>query len=244
MGMKNIEWLEGDEEEIDYHLKQYEEPKSYTKYLINHIKEKKLISNGDFIIDLGCGCGANSFFFSKCFKHCNFLGIDINPRYIKIANKYKLGNLKYKVGNLFDIKLKKKIKGILSIQTLSWLNDYKKALSSMFELKPEWILITSLFYDGPVTAKIIINDFSRTMGKLKYRKTYYNIYSIDELKKYSQKYNYNLFEFKPFELSLDLTSPSNKSMGTYTEKLENGKRIQISGPILMNWYTLILKKQI
>lgn len=35
MSYKNKEWLEGDKEEINYHIRQYQKPKKYTKYLFN-----------------------------------------------------------------------------------------------------------------------------------------------------------------------------------------------------------------
>ena len=46
---------------------------------------------------------------------------------------------------------------------------------------------------------------------------------------------FNNIKYKPFEIDIDLAKPVNR-MGTYTEKLENGHRIQISGPLLMPWY--------
>jgi len=41
-----------------------------------------------------------------------------------------------------------------------------------------------------------------------------------------------------------IEKPMDRSMGTYTLKLENGELLQISGPILMSWYTLLIKRQI
>ena len=112
----------------------------------------------------------------------------------------------------------------------------------MFKLKPKWILITSLFYDGPVEAKIKIKDYSRQMGEKKYRQTYYNIYSLNEVKKISNRNGYDLTDYKPFILPFDIEKPEDKGRGTYTIKLHNGYRIQISGPLIMPWYTPLLKK--
>ena len=38
-----------------------------------------------------------------------------------------------------------------------------------------------------------------------------------------------------FDIGVDIEKPPVDFMGTYTEKLENGKRIQISGAVLMSW---------
>ncbi len=38
-----------------------------------------------------------------------------------------------------------------------------------------------------------------------------------------------------FEIDIDIPKPPIDHMGTYTMTVDNGKRIQISGPILMLW---------
>ena len=46
-------------------------------------------------------------------------------------------------------------------------------------------------------------------------------------------------------VGIDIEKPSNlDSMGTYTQRLMGDKirRIQISGPLLMNWYMLLIEK--
>lgn len=171
--------------------------------------------------------------------------MDINPFYIKIAKEHHLKNTEFIVGdfnNYNDYIFNKKIKGILCLQTISWLKTYKKLLKNMIKLQPEFILLTSLFYDGPVEVISIVRDYSRTMGKFTYRESYYNIYSIENFKKFLKNYNYRVEKFIPFEISVDLSKPENASMGTYTIKTENGKRLQFSGPLYMSWYTVLVKK--
>lgn len=38
-----------------------------------------------------------------------------------------------------------------------------------------------------------------------------------------------------FEINVDIPKPSIDQMGTYTINIENQKRLQVSGPILMLW---------
>ena len=38
-----------------------------------------------------------------------------------------------------------------------------------------------------------------------------------------------------FDIGIDLEKPPIDVMGTYTEKLDSGKRIQISGAVVMSW---------
>lgn len=114
-------------------------------------------------------------------------------------------------------------------------------MKAILSLDSRWILITSLFYEGPVEAKIKIKDYSRKTGLFNYRETFYNIYSINTLSEIANKYNYCIFFIEPFEIKIDIPKPSKQGMGTYTIRLKNNKRIQISGPLLMPWYTVLLK---
>ena len=44
-----------------------------------------------------------------------------------------------------------------------------------------------------------------------------------------------LIQVYNFDMNKDIAKPSIDEMGTYTEKLVNSKRIQISGVIVMSW---------
>jgi len=241
---KNKEWLQGDKKEINYHLEQYKNPKEYSTYLITLIEKLGIIKTNYNIIDLGCGAGANLFFLAKKYPSSKFYGLDINPFYIKIAKSKSLKNQEFKVADITKLnKLKLKPDLILSIQTLSWMPDIKKPLKEILSMNSKFVLITSLFYDGPVETKIKIKDFSRNMGEINYRESFYNIYSISRLKEFIKKYNYDIFFMEPFEIGIDLPKPLEKGMGTYTIKVENHQRLQVSGPLLMPWYTIVLMKK-
>ncbi len=48
----------------------------------------------------------------------------------------------------------------------------------------------------------------------------------------------------PFVIDQDLPNPADSSgMSTYTVNTDENKRLRISGPILMSWYSLIVKRQ-
>ena len=128
------------------------------------------------------------------------------------------------------------------MQTISWLPDYCQFLVLLSKTQPEWILITSLFYRGPVDAEIKIKDYSRTMGDKNYRDSYYNIYSVDKFHDNLKERGYSIVEIRPFDLGFDIDKPKDGSMSTYTEKTIDGRRLQVSGPLLMSWYTILVRK--
>jgi len=55
-------------------------------------------------------------------------------------------------------------------------------------------------------------------------------------------HGYGEFVYTPFEIDIDLAKPPD-GMGIYTETLANGRRLQISGPVLMNWYFIMAKRK-
>lgn len=241
---ENIEWLQGDEKELAYHLDQYNNPKEYSKYLIKKFTEWRLDKKTNSVLDLGCGAGAVTYYFAKENPQISFVGLDINPKYIDFANNHKVSNTSFEVKDFKDLKSEiGYYDGIMCLQTLSWISNYNRIVNAMIKLNPKWIMITSLFYDGPVDAKIIIKDYSRSMGKYNYRSSHYNIYSIDKFDNMINKKGYKIVRKEPYIFPFDLPKPQSSGMGTYTEKVSEDKRIQISGPILMSWYTLLIIKE-
>ena len=71
---------------------------------------------------------------------------------------------------------------------------------------------------------------------------YYNIYSIKNFKNNLKHIGFKNIFFKKFEIPFALKKNKNlNNMGTYTIKQKN-KFIQLSGPILQNWYFVIAIK--
>ena len=223
----------------NYFINQFHEVKRSTvhfmKFIENDLKESKRI------IDLGCGMGASTYFMAQQFKEVQFIGIDIMSDFIEEGKKilksigHKVNNLEFIVDDWFNLSDYDNIDGVFSLQTLSWLPEYKSPLENIFlHIKsPQWIALSSLFYEGEISAFTEITEHETGT------RTFYNTYSIKEIQKYCEKFGYTIVESKPFEIDIDLIAPVNiNKMSTYTVKTENDKRLQISGPLLMNWYFL------
>ena len=111
----------------------------------------------------------------------------------------------------------------------------------MLQLDPTWIGITSLFFDGDVSCRIEVQDDATPTSEMPYRSSFYNVYAIPQIKQLLEHRGYH-FACTPFEIDIDLPKPASNGMGTYTVRLEDGKRLQISGPLLMNWYFVLGRK--
>lgn len=190
-------------------------------------------------MDVGCGAGANTLYLGKKCKESQVVGIDIEKMLIDVE-KPKLPNVTFEQADLYhlDPKFKDLFDGVVSFQTLSWLPDYKKALKSICEINPKWIIMSALFYEGKINYYIQLEDEEEKGGG----EQFYNIYSIPLVRDYLKELGYKKFDYRRFDISIDLAKPSGFEMGTYTEKTEDGRRLQISGALLMPWYFIYSEK--
>ena len=131
--------------------------------------------------------------------------------------------------------------GVIFLQTMSWLTNWKESLKQLSKLNTKWIAISSLFYEGLIEAEIIINNYPDT--KSEPTSFPHNIYSMPIVEEYLKVLGFKNFYWKKFELKTPLKKPNNiNKMGSYTIEDKNGKLITISGPIMMPWSFLVAKR--
>lgn len=232
-----------DSNSINYHLKQWGEAKESTREFIKFLSGQILPESN--YLDLGCGAGAATYLLSKEFKDSFWTGVDLDPELISIANQFRnkleANNLDFVEGNLEKFGTLGIYQGVVSLQTLSWLEDYRPTFDNVFgKLEPSWFALTSLFYEGNISAYTKVHEHGLN------RKLSYNTYSIPQVRAAAEKYGYKLARCQPFDINIDLPKqPSLDSMGTFTRRVLQGNsftRIQVSGPLIMNWYMLLFIK--
>ena len=113
----------------------------------------------------------------------------------------------------------------------------------MLELDPTWIGLTSLFFDGDVSCRIEVQDYPTPISGMPYKASFYYVYAIPQIKRLFEYHGFDYLSYAPFEIDVDLPKPASKGMGTYTMRLENGKKLQLSGPLSMNWYFVLGRKK-
>jgi trans-aconitate methyltransferase len=233
----DVNW--SDDKSLDYHINQWKTPKVSTLDFIGRIKH--LVKPYSRVLDIGCGGGAATNTISQSYPLVNWLGVDNDAHLINLAKEYslnsRLSNLDFAVGDIFGL-ADEEYDGVISLQTISWLPDFKEPIKNIaLRSRPKWIAITGLFYPGEITAQTTIHEHLRS------RSVNYNTYSLPRFSHYCESLGYKTTYAEPFEFPFDLSPPSDLNyMGTYTYLSMQGKRIQVSGPILMNWMTIILEK--
>jgi len=201
------------------------------------------------IIDLGTGKGANLYYMQQRFPNCRYLGIDINNDFVKEGNdffeKIKTNRCTIEYGDIYNLDFKKyadRFEGVISFQTLLGLPEYEIALTEIIKLNTDWISFSSIFYDGLVDCKIELQEFNNPQDKNSYRTAFYNIYSLPRMENFLFEKGYKIFKYCPLVMDIDLPKPPHTHMQSYTQKLDNDKRILISGPLLMNWFFVYAAK--
>ena len=225
----------------NYFKKQIKKPLLSTVAFFNFLNKFGLLEK-DYLIDAGCGNGANLDFLVKNYQlKSNLIGFDNAKDLIKVAksNYKKIKNIKFYVNDINQItnknSLKKSNSGIISIQVLSFLKNYKRAIINLTKLNPDFISVSSLFWDSDLSFDINVNKCKNLKRK---KIVNYNIYSLPEYKLFLKKLGYKYIKILKFIPNKKIYTTNKKQLGTYTVENKN-ERIQISGPILMNWYFII-----
>ena len=214
-------------------LKQkYEMDKFLEKMITPYIKSKNYE-----ILDACCGIGQISHYLSQINNDLKITGIDQTPFFIDEAKKlWNNKNLRFEVGDVYDFakKYEKKFDITINWKVLSWLPYYDEMMKSLVKLTKDHIFLSSLFYDGDVDFEVKVREYQTEIGKNKFN-YYFNVYSLPRFRDFVYDLGAKNFEVFDFNIEIDIAKPPINQIGTYTEKLDNGKRLQISGNIIQSW---------
>jgi len=190
------------------------------------------------ILDACCGIGYISNFLSEISPESKFLGIDQTPYLIDEAKKLckDKSNISFELDDIYNISTKYPKEFDISInwRTLSWLPYYDQMLENLIAVTKDHIFLSSLFYDGDVDFITQVREFKTETGK-KHFNDYNNVYSLPHFKKFVYELGAKNIETYDFDIDIDLPKPPIDQLIAYSEKLENGKRLQISGAMLLPW---------
>ena len=207
--------------------------KKFETIILPFIKSKKYN-----ILDACCGIGHISYFLSEINPESKFLGIDQTSYLIDEAKKICINksNISFELNDIYDISKKYQKKFDISInwRTLSWLPYYDQMLENLFAVTKKHIFVSSLFYDGDIDFITQVREFKTETGESHFN-DYNNVYSLPHFKKFVYELGAKNIEVYNFDIDIDIPKPPLDQLVSYTEKLENGKRLQISGAMLLPW---------
>lgn len=216
-----------------YVEKKQEMNKFLEKLITPLIKGKRLK-----ILDACCGIGHILYFLSEISPESTFLGVDQTPYLIGEARKLcrNKKNVFFEVGDVLDLpsKCPKAFDITINWKTLSWLPYYESLMKALVAVTKKHIFVSSLFYDGDIDFIVKVREFKKEAGKDGFN-AFYNVYSLPRFKEFAYGLGAKNIEAHDFEIGIDIPKPPPDQMGTYTVRLQSGKRLQISGAVVMSW---------
>jgi SAM-dependent methyltransferase len=242
IGLKPSEvakWNAVAQQDLDYHRRQFENPYRSTVRLGQFIKSLVADAHGE-ALDVACGAGANIYYLAQLMPGLRWTGFDVAGDVLfKVASPFLIArNLEvefvagdfYRLGSYFG---DKKFDLVLLTQTLLVVADYETLLDQLMAVSKGWLVLSSLFTDFKVDVRTAALDYTwpeKVQGPY-----HYNVYSIDRFRAACEARGCKEFFTQDFEIDVDLPVSAGGGFGTYTRKLEDGTRLQFTGPIFQPW---------
>ena len=190
------------------------------------------------ILDAPCGIGHISYFLNDISPSSSFFGIDQTPWMIEEAKKlcHEKQNITFQVGDLYDVlpDYKKTFDITINWRTLSWIPYYDEMLKLLFHDTKKHIFLSSLFYDGDIDFETKVREYRKEVGKKQFN-YYCNVYSFTHFKEFAYSLGAKDVKSYNFHINKDIPKPPIDQFSSYTLKLENGDRLQLSGTIILPW---------
>jgi SAM-dependent methyltransferase len=233
------QWKAIARQDLEYHRRQFERPYRSTLLFAEFMKSLLGPATGQ-ALDVGCGAGANIFHLGKRFPGLRWTGVDIAGEEIfSIAQPFFAGDnraVDLRAGDFYDLEKlfgARKFDVVLSLQTLLVLPSYERVLEQLLSVTKGWLFVSSLFTDFKVDVNVEVTDYTWPEGCRS--PGHYNIYSLSRFRSECEARGCKEFFSQDFEIDIDLPVPEAGGFGTYTRKLEDGTRLQFTGPIFQPW---------
>lgn len=238
-------WKKIAQQDLDYHRRQFGKAYRSTSFLGEVIRSLIGPSEGE-ALDVACGAGANIFHLAQMVPGFHWSGVDIAGEVLfPIGRQFfrsKGLEVDLKSGDFYNLQEyfgTKKFDLVLAIQIFSSLKSYDALLEQLLSVSRGWLFTIAMFTDFNVDVNIEVTDY--TWPEDCPNPGNYNVYSLSRFRKACEANGCKQFVTRDFVIDVDLPRPDNGGLGTYTRKLEDGQRLQFSGPIFLPWKVVGVK---
>jgi SAM-dependent methyltransferase len=200
------------------------------------------VGSGDVaVLDAGCGVGHLAPIFRELNPRCRYHGADVQEFLIEEAKAVNgddplatfevsaVEELPERHPDGFDV--------VVSWKVLMAIPDFTDMLGSLMALTRRHLFVASLFYDGDIDFHTQVTMHEQERRDL-LGTSHYNVYSLPRFTAAARELGARSVEAHPFEIGIDLERGDPDVMGTYTEQLADGRRVQFSGALHMPWMVL------
>jgi SAM-dependent methyltransferase len=192
------------------------------------------------VLDVACGIGHLTLTLAEALPNADLLGVDHDPLLVEEAKRLAGDHPRvgFDVGDIYELGELGTHDIVVNWKTLSWLPTYELALEALLGATGRHLFLSSLFYEGDIDFEIKVRQHAKARkGGTGFQ--YYNVYSLPRFEEVARSLGARVTNYD-FEIGIDLDPPDRDVMGTYTVRTDAGRRLQISGAVVMSWKILRL----
>jgi ubiquinone/menaquinone biosynthesis C-methylase UbiE len=232
----------------EYHRRQYDQCYEATRCLFEFIDGTVVDVGTRKILDAACGAGANVHHMLQRWRESNVTGLDRDETLLDYARARVLpqnaSRCEYVRADFFDLPTLYEPDrfGITTLmQTLQFFapDEYAEVLRALMKVTRDWVFVSSLFTNKRMDVIAGIRDYTRfpedSFAQDSEQLTFYNTFCMDRFRRVAEQLGAQEVIFRDFEIGIDLVGPAAGGIGTYTETLADGRRLQFSGAVFMPW---------
>lgn len=222
-----------------YHTRQFEQVYRSTVFLTDFLRDTVRRPEGE-ALDVACGAGANIFHLSRAFPSYRWTGVDLagdvtfplgRPRLREAGLEVEL--IQGDFNRLSELVNGRRFDLVLCLQTLLGVRRFEPALQQLLTVTRGWLVVSSLFSEFDVDVFTEAVDYSRASDAQ--RGWRFNVYSLRRFSDLCRARGAREIVDRGFDIDIDLPPPATAGLNTYTEKREDGRRMQFTGPIFQPW---------
>ena len=230
--------------QIEAYLKEPERLKIHAKEVIKIITDKIDSKSSGEGLDIGCASGSLIKNLSLQLTKYNFTGFDISKDLIEYANKFnKNTKSNFFVDDVNSISFDKKFNLICASGVLSIFQEFESPLKKWLSWLSDdgLLLIFGRFNSRDIDTKILFKNNTQNEAKWEGGLSAFSVHTISKfLKKLGYKY-----EFKKFDLPIDIKEDVNNPIRTFTKELKNGEKLVMDGAnIVAERFFLIIRRDL
>jgi trans-aconitate methyltransferase len=224
----------------DYHMKQYETMFECTRGLLEFMDECVGEMGERRIADVACGAGANIVHMLRRWPQSRVSGYTLEEHEVEFARAHLPVDLAdrcdgYVPMDFFQIQ-EKVAADTVDIATIMqtiffWPPDEAEAiLQSLMHMSSDWVFISGLFDRHNMDVTMKIRDHAKNCD------VQYCIFDIPKWEERCKRLGAVEVVMKHFEIGIDLEAPMEGGTGSWTQKTDDGRRLQFSGAVPLPWY--------
>jgi SAM-dependent methyltransferase len=221
-------------------MRAYAERRQELDKLLERLAAPVLGDGSGTILDAGCGIGHLAPMLRSLAPGWRYHGVDRLGYLVEEARSLNAGDplTTFEVAAVEELPERhpEGFDVVVSWKVLTWLEDFEPMLASLMRLTRRHLFVSSLFYDGDIDFHTRVTEGPRRSADGE--PSHYNVYSLPRFRAAAEALGARDVHVHPFEIGIDLPRGDPDVMGTYTERLADGRRLQLSGALAMPWKVL------